>query len=94
MEACNNGLDRPGLKQYQHTVDHGIHMPVAVDDIHIIRDGDAYRLLHGQLRLLSALGLQHEIFVEVRGEGRVRVVRTPCGYFGGPDWEALPLLLS
>jgi len=91
------GLDRPVLKQYQNTVDRGIHVPhasVEVDDIHIIRDGGAYRLLHGQLRLLSALGLQREIFVEVRGEGKVRVVRTPYGYFGGPDWEPLPLLLS
>ena len=95
LTASKNRPYKLGRNVYQsQAVERGMHFPMAVDDIHIVRDGNAYRLLHGQLRLLTALGLLPEIFGEVRGEGRGKVVRTPQGYFGGPDCRRLPVLLS
>lgn len=42
----------------------------------IARDGDRYRLLHGQLRLAATLSRNNDICVEVRGEGTVRILKT------------------
>jgi bifunctional DNA-binding transcriptional regulator/antitoxin component of YhaV-PrlF toxin-antitoxin module len=44
-------------------------------DIVIVREGDGYRLLHGHLRLATELGRTGEVDVEVRGEGRITIVR-------------------
>lgn len=41
----------------------------------IARDGDSYRLLHGQLRLAATLSRNTGVCVEVRGEGMVRILR-------------------
>lgn len=61
------------------------------DDIQIVRDGNAYRLLHGQLHLVNALNLRDEIFVSVYGEGQLKVVRTRQGYFAVTDHQCLPI---
>lgn len=61
------------------------------NDIIIIRDGDAYRLLHGHLRLSSMLHGNGETSVEIRGEGRVKVLKTGNGYRVGKDAQCLPL---
>jgi hypothetical protein len=60
-------------------------------DIVIIRDGDAYRLLHGHLRLANVLRTSEEIDIDVRGEGRVRIMKTVGGYLVGKDGQRLPL---
>ena len=60
-------------------------------DIVIIREGDAYRLLHGHLRLANVLRTSEEIDIEVRGEGRVRIMKTTGGYLVGKDGQRLPL---
>lgn len=39
----------------------------------IVRDGDHYLLLHGQLRLAASLSVNDGLCVEVRGEGLVRI---------------------
>jgi hypothetical protein len=44
-------------------------------DILIVRDGDHYRLLHGQLHLASALSKRDEIRVDVREDGEVRIIK-------------------
>lgn len=44
-------------------------------DIVIVREGDGYRLLHGHLRLATELGRTGEVDVDVRGEGRITIVR-------------------
>ena len=60
-------------------------------DIVIVRDGDAYRLLHGHLRLANVLRAADEIEVEVRGEGVVKVRKTGNGYVVARDARRLPL---
>lgn len=60
-------------------------------DIVIVRDGDAYRLLHGHLRLANVLRAVDEIEVEVQGEGPVKIRKTRSGYVVGIDTRRLPL---
>lgn len=60
-------------------------------DILIVRDGDAYRLLHGHLRLANMLRSLNEVDVEVRGEGRVRIMKKVGGYLAEKDGQRLPL---
>jgi hypothetical protein len=61
-------------------------------DILIIRDGNGYRLLHGHLHLVNELTKHGEVLVDVKNEGRVKVVRTRQGYFAGVGEPRLPLL--
>lgn len=61
-------------------------------DIQIIRDGNGYRLLHGHLHLANKLRLHDEVVVDVRDEGKVKIVRTRQGYFAGRDGQSLPIL--
>ncbi len=63
-------------------------------DIDIVRVEAAYRLLHGHLRLATAVSQQDEVIVDVPGEGPVKIVRTPQGYFAGKDGQQLPMLRS
>ena len=60
-------------------------------DIVIVRDGDCYRLLHGHLRLVNVLRASDEIDVDVRGEGKVKIMKTADGYVVGKDARWLPL---
>jgi len=60
-------------------------------DILIVRDGDAYRLLHGHLRLANVMRQVDAIEIDVRGEGRVRILKTRGGYMVGKDGQRLPL---
>jgi hypothetical protein len=61
-------------------------------DILIVREGDAYRLLHGQLHLVSELSRSNEVLVEVRDEGEVRIVKSGARYYAGKDNQRFPLL--
>jgi hypothetical protein len=61
-------------------------------DILIVREGEAYRLLHGHLRLANVLRADGEIVVEVAGEGAVKVIRTSGDYLVGRGEQRLPLL--
>lgn len=50
--------------------------PACIDsEIVIARDGDRYRLLHGQLRLASRLGNGKEVCVDAKDEGVVKIIR-------------------
>ncbi|RJF97245.1 hypothetical protein [Noviherbaspirillum saxi] len=60
-------------------------------DIVIVREGDGYRLLHGHLRLANELGQSGAVDVEVRGEGRVSIVRHRSEYEVHRDGQRLPL---
>lgn len=60
-------------------------------DILIIRDGDAYRLLHGHLHLASELTMSNEVFVDIKNEGKVRIVKTESGLRVEQDQRRLPL---
>jgi hypothetical protein len=60
-------------------------------DIVIVRDGDGYRLLHGHLRLANVMRTSDEIAIEVRGEGKVWIVKTHKGYVVGKDGQRLLL---
>jgi len=62
------------------------------DDILIVRDGDVYRVLFGHLRLSSMLSESHETFVNVKGEGLARIVKTNKGLHVANDNFQLPLL--
>ncbi|MDB5772282.1 MAG: hypothetical protein V7606_1608 [Burkholderiales bacterium] len=61
-------------------------------DILIVREGDGYRVLHGHLRLASTLSVHEEMFVDVKDEGKVRVVKTCAGYLAGKDGQRLTQL--
>lgn len=63
-----------------------------LSDIVVIREGSAYRLLHGHLRLATELSLHPEVVVNVLGEGDVKVTRSRQGYLAGKDGEQLPVL--
>lgn len=65
--------------------------PTMSPDILIVREGDGYRLLHGHLRLASVLLCSEEVAVEVKGEGDVKIVKTPSGYVVGSRGQRLPL---
>lgn len=60
-------------------------------DIVIVRDGDAYRLLHGHLRLATVLDQADEVLVNVPGEGRVRISRARNEYYVRGEAHRLPL---
>ncbi len=48
-------------------------------DIWIVRDGDKYRLLHGHLHLAVEMARQSDVFVEIKDEGKFRIVQTSDG---------------
>lgn len=58
----------------------------------IIRDGNHYRLLHGQLRLVAELSVRGEAWVEVKEEGKVRVLNAREGLLVERGNQRLPLL--
>jgi hypothetical protein len=60
-------------------------------DIVIVRDGTGYRLLHGHLRLSNALRTCNEVFVNVAGVGKVKILKTRTGYIVGSGKQCLPL---
>lgn len=62
------------------------------NDILIVRDGDVYRVLFGHLRLSNMLNESHEAFVNVKGEGLAKVVKTNKGLHIAKDSLQLPLL--
>ncbi len=64
---------------------------ISSEHIVIVRDGEAYRLLHGHLRLANVLRGADKVLVEVRGEGKIVVMKTRDGLFAGPNGRCLPL---
>jgi hypothetical protein len=68
------------------------HLDTTSTDILIVRDGEAYRLLHGHLRLANVLRQVNAIEIDVRDEGRVRILKTRNGYVVEKDSKRLPLL--
>jgi hypothetical protein len=60
-------------------------------DILIVRDGDGYRLLHGHLHLASILSMAGEVSVDVKGDGKVSIVKTRTGLQVTRDSQRLPL---
>ncbi len=63
-------------------------------DILIVRDGEGYRLLHGHLHLASILSASNEVSVDVRGDGKICVVKTRNGLQVNRDRQRLPLKLT
>lgn len=60
-------------------------------DIWIVRDGDMYRLLHGHLHLAIELTTRDDVFVDIKNEGKFRVVRTSAGLAVERDSRRSPL---
>lgn len=60
-------------------------------DILIVRENDGYRLLHGHLRLASVLLVADEVAIEVKGEGKVNILKTRNGYLVKNGVQRLPL---
>lgn len=60
-------------------------------DIVIVREGDGYRLLHGHLRLATELGRTGEVDVDVRGEGKIKIVRVRDELQVRHEGQRLPL---
>ena len=61
-------------------------------EILIIRDLDCYRVLHGHLRLASALSMADQAIVDAVDEGKLTVIKTRKGYLVGDKLQRLPLL--
>lgn len=49
-------------------------------DIWVVRDGDGYRLLHGHLHLAVEMAKKNVVYVDIRNEGQVRIIKTAHGY--------------
>ena len=60
-------------------------------NILIVRDGDHYRLLHGQLHLVSKLSMCDEVCVDVKEEGEVRIIKASGGLLVETGNQRLPL---
>ncbi|MEC4720641.1 hypothetical protein RY831_15865 [Noviherbaspirillum sp. CPCC 100848] len=60
-------------------------------DIVIVKEGDGYRLLHGHLRLATELGRTGEVDVDVRGEGKITIVRVQDELHVRQEGQQLPL---
>ncbi len=52
---------------------------------------DGYRVLHGHLHLANALSMASEVFVDVKGEGQVKIVKTSSGFLVTKDSQRIPL---
>ncbi|MBI3283516.1 MAG: hypothetical protein HYZ65_01510 [Burkholderiales bacterium] len=63
-------------------------------DIWIVRDGESYRLLYGHLHLASEMSMSGAVFVDVKNEGKVKVVRAPSGFFVDTESRQIPLRAS
>jgi hypothetical protein len=63
-------------------------------EIVIVREPDGYRVLHGHLHLATEIMLHNEVVVDVRDEGKVKIIQTGQGYFAGRDGQRLPILRS
>ena len=61
-------------------------------DIVIVYEAGAYRLVHGHLRLANVLKADGEAWVEVSGGERVRIVQAASGYLVANGAQQLPLL--
>lgn len=60
-------------------------------DIVVVKEGDGYRLLHGHLRLATELGRTGEVDVDVRGEGKITIVRVQDELHVRQEGQQLPL---
>lgn len=63
-------------------------------DIVLIREESAYRLVFGHLRVVGALSTANETHIDVKGEGTVKVVKTPAGLFVEHKNTKLPFLMA
>jgi hypothetical protein len=61
-------------------------------DVLIIREGNGYRVLFGYLRLAAVLSMANEVLVDVKGEGKAKIIKTPMGLLVNKDSLQLPLL--
>lgn len=62
-------------------------------DIILIREEKHYRVLYGRLRLAGDLSNANEICIDVKGEGKVKVLKTRDGLVVKRKNCCLPVLL-
>ncbi|HJV87728.1 MAG TPA: hypothetical protein VJ698_19820 [Noviherbaspirillum sp.] len=67
---------------------------ISSEHIVIVRDGEAYRLLHGHLRLANVLRGTGMARVEVKGEGQITVLKTRDGWCADRNGQHLPLRIA
>lgn len=65
-----------------------------LNDIVMVRDGEHIRLLFGHLRLSNLMNSTQELFVDVPGEGSMRIQRTRQGFFALKDDLVIPIRLE
>jgi len=58
----------------------------------IVRDGDQYRPLHGQVRLAAQFSISHEVPVDVLDVGMATIISAGCGLLVERRSQRWPLL--
>ncbi len=58
----------------------------------MVREDMNYRVLYGRLLLAGALSASNEVCIDVKGEGRVKVLKTRAGLFVKSNGRRLPVL--
>ncbi|RJG00266.1 hypothetical protein [Noviherbaspirillum sedimenti] len=58
----------------------------------IVREDCNYRVLYGHLRLAGALSSADEVCIDVKGEGKIKILKTRGGLFVKGKNHRLPVL--
>lgn len=64
------------------------------DKIVMVREAAGYRVLFGHLQLAGMLSMANEALVDVKGEGRLKVIKAAGGLFVKLKHRKLPVLKS
>lgn len=62
-------------------------------DIILVREEQNYRVLYGRLRLAGALSRADEVCINVKGEGKVKILKTRGGLVVQQKNRRLPVLM-
>jgi hypothetical protein len=62
------------------------------DKIVIVREAAGYRVLFGHLQLAGMLSMANEALIDVKGEGRLKIIKAAGGLFVKLKNRKLPVL--
>lgn len=59
----------------------------------LVREDSNYRVLYGRLRLVGTLSSANEVCIDVKGEGKVKILKTREGLVVERNNRRLPVLM-